>query len=765
MKAHASLFALALVFLALHLPYLPSSLEDLDSINFALGVHRFDVVHHRPHPPGYPVFVVAAKISRLLIGTDARALAAVSVVAGTIGVFAIGGLYRRLSPEHPGQWSAVAAALATTSPLYWFTAARPISDMMGLAAAVAVQAMTLAAETERAIVVASFCGGVTVGIRSQVFWLTVPLLVWVLVRRQTPSGRGVLATGPVRNLTPYKCAAAFTAGVVAWLAPLVIATGGPASYWRALSDQGAEDLSGIRMLWTTPTARELVDAGYYAFVAPWGTWPTAILIVAFALIGGAILVRHDRRALMLVALAFGPYLIFDVMFQETFTSRYALPIVIPIAWLAMNGLSVLPHPAAVVAAAGLLMFHAHVGGRSIAAYARHHAPAFALLDDMRRDADAEPGSPKPILAPDRRQSFDLRRPLVWLGEAAPSFDRQLAAPPQHEWLEAVSYWNSGGRAPVWFVVDPRRAAMAMIQHSDPVAYRWSLPYPVLASGTRPGDIDWYRIDRPEWYLGQGWSLTPEAAGIAAADHRGLEYGPIEGWIRSAALRSGGLLFGGRNLEATERPQVMLALERGWSTTVQVKPGAFLELVRLPPMDSESLVPEYLKVTVTASPPARVAIEQFDASSSRGVVGFGDGWYEPEFDPATGRRWRWLSGRGELRYVTGESGSSLHLEGESPRTYYPRASRVVVRAGDVVLRDAMVSDDFSMEVPVPRAVDPSMLVVETDQTHVPAATSWRGSRDRRRLGLRIFRCELRPRVTPSVAPASAPGTAANSPRGR
>ena len=77
MKAHASLFALALVFLALHLPYLPSSLEDLDSINFALGVHRFDVVHHRPHPPGYPVFVVAAKISRLLIGTDARALAAV----------------------------------------------------------------------------------------------------------------------------------------------------------------------------------------------------------------------------------------------------------------------------------------------------------------------------------------------------------------------------------------------------------------------------------------------------------------------------------------------------------------------------------------------------------------------------------------------------------------------------------------------------------------------------------------------------------------
>jgi hypothetical protein len=78
---------------------------------------------------------------------------------------------------------------------------------------------------------------------------------------------------------------------------------------------------------------------------------------------------------------------------------------------------------------------------------------------------------------------------------------------------------------------------------------------------------------------------------------------------------------------------------------------------------------------------------------------------------------------------------------------------------------MVSEDFSMDVPVPRAVDPSMLVVETDQTHVPAETSWRGTRDRRRLGLRIFRCELRPSPAPSVPQASAPGTAANSPPGR
>ena len=57
---------LAIVFLVLHLPYLPASLEDLDSVNFALGVRDFDVAHHQPHPPGYPVFILLAKTARVV---------------------------------------------------------------------------------------------------------------------------------------------------------------------------------------------------------------------------------------------------------------------------------------------------------------------------------------------------------------------------------------------------------------------------------------------------------------------------------------------------------------------------------------------------------------------------------------------------------------------------------------------------------------------------------------------------------------------------
>src|SRR5579862_7413196 len=80
--------ALAVLFLAFHLPFLPASLEDLDSINFALGLRHFDVAHHQPHPPGYPVFIVVAKAVHAIVPSEATALSAVSVLAGTLGVLA-----------------------------------------------------------------------------------------------------------------------------------------------------------------------------------------------------------------------------------------------------------------------------------------------------------------------------------------------------------------------------------------------------------------------------------------------------------------------------------------------------------------------------------------------------------------------------------------------------------------------------------------------------------------------------------------------------
>src|SRR6266850_1095044 len=421
---HYSIAALSALFFVFHFPYLPVSLEDLDSINFALGVRHFDVAEHQPQPPGYPLFILAAKGAHALIPSEAKALAVVSIVAGTLGVLAIAALFRRLhSHDAPSSvWVAAATALAVTSPLYWFTTARPLSDVMGLAAAIGVQALILGARTDRELIAASFCAALAAGIRSQVVWLTVPLLIFRIAAEALHHGghgghRGKDFSGPARGSVSPACSvvemskalAAYAAGILAWAIPLVVLTGGPAAYWRALLNQGAEDLTGIQMLWTRPNIRTLVDALYYALIAPWAVWWIAIIVLVFASVGAFMLLRRNRAALAALAAGFGPYFVFDLLFQETFTSRYALPLVIPIAFLAAAGARLLPRRSGLVVIALLAMYCAHIGGTSVAAFASQKAPAFRLLDDMRTAAAST--SPAPVLGMDRREELDLRRPI------------------------------------------------------------------------------------------------------------------------------------------------------------------------------------------------------------------------------------------------------------------------------------------------------------------------------------------------------------------
>ncbi|HEU0016851.1 MAG TPA: DUF2723 domain-containing protein [Methyloceanibacter sp.] len=59
-------------------------LDDWDSINFAFALDDFDVLHHQPHPPGYPIYVAAGKLVYRVVADHAAALTLVSALAGAV---------------------------------------------------------------------------------------------------------------------------------------------------------------------------------------------------------------------------------------------------------------------------------------------------------------------------------------------------------------------------------------------------------------------------------------------------------------------------------------------------------------------------------------------------------------------------------------------------------------------------------------------------------------------------------------------------------
>ena len=298
------------------------------------------------------------------------------------------------------------------SPLFWFTALRPLSDVTGLCRRgrrAAPDRACPAARLDRHdadVVLAgpcagAFLAGLAIGIRSQTL----------------PADRAAAraARGSCRGPRPDDADSPRSLGAAAlacrvWAIPLIVASGGLAGYLAALGSQAGEDFSGVVMLWTTRTPRVAVLALLNTFVQPWA-WP-ALAGVMLALAGGGVLfllglgrtgsraslipiaTRSDSngfRALVLLAIMFAPYALFHLVLQETLTVRYALPISCPLTYLAATAIAAArPGPGLIV--------RLHPGGRDAfdgccrrpSPMRRTPSPIFGAFADMAATSDAPP---------------------------------------------------------------------------------------------------------------------------------------------------------------------------------------------------------------------------------------------------------------------------------------------------------------------------------------------------------------------------------------
>jgi hypothetical protein len=742
--------ALSLFFLAAHLPFLPPTLEDIDSINFAFGVVHFDVAAHQPHPPGYPVFIALGKAATSILrlahvsAPEVRGLALWSALFGAALVLLVYRLFRALAPGAAPTSAAWATVVATLSPLFWFTALRPLSDTAGLAGAVAAQALIVPTITgvgqPRALIAGAFIAGLAIGVRSQTFLLTLPLLGLALA---VPASRlhardRVTATGAV------------LLGALVWAIPLVVASGGLSSYAAALGSQAGEDFSGVVMLWTMRTARVAVDALIYSFLWPWGGPIAGSLVLVAACAGTLRMIRNAPRALAVLLVAFVPYAIFHLLFHETITVRYALPLVVPLAYLAVQALEWTGRGVTAAGAIGFVVWSLAITVPASIAYGGEGSPAFRALNEAAR----MPGGARVV-----GLHAVARRAAEWLqrqhsrAENEPAAVRFLEAPHGREWLTLLDVWRADPASRIPFVADPRRTDLALIDPASrraPLRFRWSILEPTLVGGTRPGNSDVYVLSPPGWMLDRGWALTAEIAGITAKDGLGPHRKPSVAWLRTRP-DAATLLLGGRHLgPASDGPaRVTISLRRNALDVFDVKPGYFFRLVAVP-AGALSGAPGYVPLEVASaaadgsSRMLPIGLEQFDfQSTGAAMVGAQDGWFESEYDPRTARSWRWTSEKATLWVRPIGRNVTLTFLAESPLRYFDAPPLVTVSAGARELVRFTPTGDFTQSIVLPAdalAAADGQVVIASDKFFVPAERG--ASADQRHLALKVYSYTVR-----------------------
>jgi hypothetical protein len=761
-----ALAALALIFALAHIPFLAHSLEDIDSVNFALGVRDFNVAEHRPHPPGYPLYIAMGKVTTRVTGAvmagapaasiEARALAALSLIAGLAAIVFLYGVFSSLTSRAPAAespWTtlnveALAATAVTAScPLFWYLSARPMSDVPGLSFALAAQACLLLAwwrqspgpdgdrrlspammaASGRMIVIGSLLAALSIGMRSQTVWFTVPLLVVVLLDRVGRGVAGAMIGGGIM----------FIVGGLAWGIPLLVVSGGLGPYLAALGTQAGEDFMGGEMLYTNHSARAVAFALVRTFLDPWDSIALGSVVLILAAAGLVHLLLRDRRTLTAVFAMSAPYLLFHLAFQDTSFVRYALPIVPAVVFLAMRGAALATERGVMAAAAALSIGSILVASPVLAAYGAEVSPTVRVLgamqlETLKRDTPVVLGM---------HQTF--KRPL----EAEDvSFATVLPSPPRLEWLELARFWREGGTMPLWFLADPARSDLALIDPASRASftdYRWPLVARPAFGGMRPSAATWYRMSPPGWFAEEGWSLTPETSGMAGLMGRGPHVGPIVARVRR---RSGAatVMVGGRNLAGAADPAARFTLAIDGVTLQQwdAAPGFFLHVFDIPAgrLAGDGAFAELTiqSTAVSGAATIQTAIEQFDLQDAgTRMWGYDSGWNEAEYNTALGV-WRWTGERATVRVVGPPQDVLVTLLVESPLRNFeaPANARITLGGREVAKRTLAETENWSFTLPGDAlAAAGGVFTIETDKTFVPSERD--GGPDNRRLGLRIL----------------------------
>ena len=196
-------------------PFRSRMLYHWDSVNFALGIERFDIRMHQPHPPGYFLYVMLGRAVNAVIHDPNASLVWLSVVFSGLTAASLFLLGKRMFSRLEG---AIAALALLTSPLFWFHGEVALMYVIEafFTTIIALLSIELLAGRRRCLYLSAVVLGVVGGIRQSTLLFIFPL--WLF---------------SIRRFSLKQIALAFlllALVVGAWLVPMVSLTGGVHRY-------------------------------------------------------------------------------------------------------------------------------------------------------------------------------------------------------------------------------------------------------------------------------------------------------------------------------------------------------------------------------------------------------------------------------------------------------------------------------------------------------------------------------------------------------
>ena len=194
-------------------------LYDIDSVNFALALQKFNPAVYQPHPPGYFLYVCLGRLANAIFPDANLALVAISILA-SCGAAA---LIYLLASDWFGRGAALFAGLIFVfSPLAWFHGTVALTYVVEacFSAILGYLCWRVYSGANRYVLPAAIVLGLAAGFRQSSLLILAPLFLFSI--RRAPRGlamRGIGALGLV---------------LMAWFLPMLHAAGGMDAYFSSL---------------------------------------------------------------------------------------------------------------------------------------------------------------------------------------------------------------------------------------------------------------------------------------------------------------------------------------------------------------------------------------------------------------------------------------------------------------------------------------------------------------------------------------------------